>query len=87
MYKTLKATYDRSQAQKHTYVRCVLKKKSVLLAIDMRLTSLALMFLFFFEFASLSPEERCVFGTKSKTIENGGHNWSLVFVSFSSDQH
>ena len=22
MYKTLKATYDRSEAQKHTYVRC-----------------------------------------------------------------
>ena len=30
----------------------VLKQKSVLLAIDLRLTSLALMFLFFFEFAS-----------------------------------
>ena len=23
MYKTLKATYDRSEAQKHIYVRCL----------------------------------------------------------------
>ena len=39
-----------------TYV--VLKKKSVLLAIDMRLASLALMFLFFFELASTTISRR-----------------------------
>ena len=56
-----------------TYV--VWKQKSVLLAIDMRLTSLALMFLFFFELANATISRRtmCL--------------WSLVFVSFSSDQH
>ena len=65
MYKTLKATYlkhtDGSEAQKQTYV-CFLKQKSVLLAIEMRLTSLALMFLFFSELAStiISRRRMCL---------------------------
>ena len=60
MYKTLKATYNSSEAQKHTYVRCF-EKKSVLLATDMRLTSLALMFLFFFELASATISRRTMY--------------------------
>ena len=39
-----------------TYI--VLKQRSVLLAIDMRLTSLVLMFLFFFELASATISRR-----------------------------
>ena len=39
-----------------TYI--VLKQKSVLLAIDTRLTSLALMFLFFFQLASATISRR-----------------------------
>ena len=60
MYKTLKATYNSSEAQKHTYVRCF-EKKSVLLATDMRLTSLALVFLFFFELASATISRRTMY--------------------------
>ena len=66
-------TIDLKHKNIPTYV--VWKQKSVLLAIDMRLTSLALMFLFFFDLASATISRRtmCL--------------WSLVFVSFSSDQH
>ena len=47
-YKTLKATCDPSEAQKHTYVRCFETKVSF----EIKLTLLASMFLFFFELAS-----------------------------------
>ena len=71
-----------------TYV--VSKQKLVLLAAEVRLTSLALMFLFFFELASPTISRRtammCLW-KEVETIWSGGHNWSLVFVSFSSDQH
>ena len=49
-------TIDLKHKNIPTYV--VLKQKSVLLAIDMRLTSLALMFLFFFELASATISRR-----------------------------
>ena len=58
MYKTLKSiTIDLKHKNIPTYV-VKLKQKSVLLAIDMRLTSLALMFLFFFELASATISRR-----------------------------
>ena len=44
--------YDRSKAQKHTFV-CCFETKVELLAIEMRLTLLALMFLLFFELATI----------------------------------
>ena len=49
-------TIDLKHKNIPTYV--VLKQKSVLLAIDMRLTSLALMFLFFFKLASATISRR-----------------------------
>ena len=63
-----------------TYLHAlVLKQKSVLLASEMRLTSWALMFLFFFELASTTISRRmmCLWN-KVKAIENSGHNWSLL---------
>ena len=81
-------TIDLKHKNIPTYV--VLKQKLVLLAAEMRLTSLALMFLFFFELASTTISRRtammCLW-KEVETIWSGGHNWSLVFVSFSSDQH
>ena len=49
-------TIDLKHKSEHTYV--VLKQKSVLLAAEMRLTSLALMLLFFFELANTTISRR-----------------------------
>ena len=49
-------TIDLRHKSEHTYV--VLKQKSVLLAAEMRLTSLALMLLFFFELANTTISRR-----------------------------
>ena len=67
-------TIDLKHKSEHTYV--VLKQKSVLLAAEMRLTSLALMLLFFFELANTTISRRtammCLWN-EVETIENGGH--------------
>ena len=67
-------TIDLKHKSEHTYV--VLKQKSVLLAAEMRLTSLALMLLFFFELANPTISRRtammCLWN-EVETIENGGH--------------
>ena len=47
IYKTLKVTYDQSEAPKHTYVRCFETKVSF----EIKLTLLASTFLFLFELA------------------------------------
>ena len=68
-------TIDLKHKNIPTYV--VLKQQAVLLAAEMRLTSLALMFLFFFELASTTISRRtavmCLWN-EVETIENGGHN-------------
>ena len=65
-------TIDLKHKNIPTYV--VLKQKSVLLAIDMRLTSLALMFLFFFELASATISRRtmCLWNE----VENDWKCWT-----------
>ena len=67
-------TIDLKHKSEHMYV--VLKQKSVLLAAEMRLTSLALMLLFFFELANTTISSRtammCLWN-EVETIENGGH--------------
>ena len=69
----------------------VLKQKSELLAIEMRLTSLALMFLFFFELASVTISRRtmCLWNeVETKMMDVTGVLFpDSQLVSFSSDQH
>ena len=66
-YKALKATHDWSEVQKHTYVRCFEPKVSTpchwdevyFISFNVSVFSLS-------KLALQSPEERCVFGAKSK---------------------
>ena len=87
MYKTLKATYDRSEAQKHTYVRCFETKLGTPGHWhEVNIISFNVSVFLWVASTTIFRRTMCLW-TKSKTIENGGHNWSLVFVSFSPDQH
>ena len=67
-------TIDLKHKSEDMYV--VLKQKLVLLAAEMRLTSLALMVLFFFELANTTISRRtammCLWN-EVETISNGGH--------------